>query len=541
MQITVASVLDLPAARKGTPELVSGQENLENPVRWVHVSEQLRLSDLLQGGELVLTTGLMLQDAETAAELIQDLDDANAAGLIVELLPGREPTMSALRTAARHTATTLPIVILHSKVRFVEFTEAAHRSILGDHLEALESNRRVHETFTDLALSDAEPATVLTAAADMLQAPVLLEDPLGRVVEVGFPGGRTPSAEETAQVLRHSSAADHPDSPDEDNRISVVVRVRNTAWGRLVSVLPDHAQAQHVLERAAQAVALHLMAERDERDLAGIAQSSFLTELNQWSGSAEDAQTRAASLGLNNAGRLVPLAVRTSTLPEDPLAATREERRLRDDLTRAVDESGATALVGHLGADGLSVLLAPGRGTRRGVTLDRVASAVVSADPGNRWVAVGPTSATVVEAAAGLVEAAHVAEAAQRLAQRQVRDESGAPAVGPSTNADERAWYRAADVRLPGLMAMLAGDERVVRFARSELGPLLEDDREEDLAFLRTLVAAGGSKQETARRAYLSRPAVYHRISRLEEELGVSLSEPASLTSLAVALSAAER
>ncbi|MGO2634533.1 MAG: PucR family transcriptional regulator [Galactobacter sp.] len=537
MQITVASVLELPAARKGTPELVSGQENLENPVRWVHVSEQLHLADLLQGGELVLTTGLMIQDAQTAAELIKDLDDAHAAGLIVELLPGRELTMSALRTAALYSATTLPIVILHSKVRFVEFTEAAHRSILGDHLEALESSRHIHETFTDLALSDAEPATVLTAAADMLQAPVLLEDPLGRVVEVGFPGGGTPSAEETAQVLRHSSATG---GTDEHGRISVVVRVRNTAWGRLVSVLPEHAQAQHVLERAAQAVALHLMAERDERDLAGLAQSTFLTELTQWSGSAEDAQTRAASLGLNHAGRLVPLAVRTGTLPEDPLAATREERRLRDDLTRAVDESGATALVGHLGADGLSVLLAPGRGTRRGVTLNRVADAVVSADPGNRWVAVGPTSATVVEAAAGLAEAAHVAEAAQRLAGRQGPDDAGSPAVEPSTNAEDRAWYRAADVRLPGLLAMLAGDERVVRFARSELGPLLETGREADLAFLRTLVATGGSKQETARRAYLSRPAVYHRISRLEDELGVSLSEPASLTSLAVALSAVE-
>jgi purine catabolism regulator len=362
MQLTVASVLDLPAAKAGTPELVAGRQALDTAVRWVHVSEQLQLADLLQGGELVLTTGLMLHDADAAAEQILELEQAGAAGLIVELLPGREPTMAALRTAARHTGTGLPVVILHSRVRFVEFTEAAHRAILGDHLEALEANRRIHETFTDLALSDAEPATVLTAAAGMIGAAVLLEDPMGRVVQICLPDGATPSAEETAQALRRRT-----ESAREDTALpEVVVRVRDTAWGKLIAIADADDQSRHVLERASQAVALHLMAERDERDLAGLAQSTFLTELTQWTGSSEDAETRAASLGLRSEGRLIPLAVRTDANTDDPLDATREERRLRDDLTRAVDELGATALVGHLGADGLSVLLAPARGVRRG-------------------------------------------------------------------------------------------------------------------------------------------------------------------------------
>lgn len=529
MQLTVASVLEMPAAQAGTPELVAGRRALGTEVRWVHVSEQLHLAGLLQGGELVLTTGLMLQDAQAAAEQITELERVGAAGLVVELLPGREDAMAALRTAARKTRTEMPVVILHSRVRFVEFTEAAHRTILGDHLEALESNRMIHETFTDLALSDAEPAKVVSAAADMLDAAVLLEDPLGRVVELALPSSAPSTAEDRAAVLRHRQESDP----------AVVVRVRNTAWGQLIATAQADDHTRHVMERAAQAIALHLMAERDERDLAGLAQSTLLTELSGWSGSAEDAETRAASLGLATFGRLIPMAVRTSPRSADPLDTTRAERRLRDDLTRAVDAAGATALIGHMGAEGLSVLLAPGRGVQRGLTLDRVADAVVSADPSSRWVAVGPTASTVLEAAGGLEEAGHVAEAAQRLEHQGAPDSGGQGSdVGHRRPSEpgERAWYRAADVRLPGLLAMLAGDERCRRFARSELGPLLRPGREDDLAFLSTLVQVGGSKQETARRVFLSRPAVYHRISRLETELGVSLSDPTSLTSLAVAL-----
>lgn len=525
MQVTVRSVLALPAVIGGHPELIAGQPALDAPVRWVHVSEQLEIAELLQGGELVLTTGLMIGSDPTAASAqLVELERAGAAGVVVELPAGREPTLLALRAAAAQA--TLPVVILHRRVRFVDITEAVHRLIVAEQLEQLEANRRIHETFTDLALSDASPAQIVGAAASMLGSAVLLEDPEGRVVQIA--GTQLVQPEEP---------------PEREAGTAVLVSVRESAWGRLLVPDRSDATARHVAERAAQALALHLMAERDARDLAALAQSAFLAELAQWPGSGDEAEARAASLGLASTGRLVSLCLVMPPRSEDPLAASRAERALREDVRRAVAGAGATALMGHAAGNALTVLLAPGRGAARDATMNRVARDVLASAPGERWMGVGPSSADLIEAAANLAEAHHVAQAARQLGAT-LPDAAGPDAAGPATTLPDaagpaparRLWFRASDVRLPGLMAMLASDPRCERFASSEVGPLLAPGREQDLALVRALVETGGSKQAAATRLFLSRPAVYHRITKVEDELGVSLSDPASLTSLAVAL-----
>ncbi|WP_158588248.1 PucR family transcriptional regulator [Galactobacter valiniphilus] len=523
MLITVASILELPVVRAGAPEIIAGAEALETPVRWVHVSEQLELTDLLQGGELILSTGLLVgADPQAAETQLRDLERAGAAGVIVELPPGREPTQAALRRATAGAA--LPVVILHQRVRFVELTEAVHRLIVAEQMEQLEASRRIHELFTDLVLNDASAEDIVRAAASELDAAVLLEDPSGRVLHVHVPGAGSAPAAVTAALARRDGVG-----------VRELVSVRESAWGRLVVPGREDASARHVAQRAAQALALHLMAERDARDLAQLAQSAFLTELASWSAGEDAAEQRAASLGLASAGRVVPLVIRMEGADGDPLALSRLERELRAELSHAVGQAGATALVGHAGVDALAVLLAPSAKAQRGATLDRVASALAGgrtaagaagaagADGGahGRFIGVGPAGAGVLEAVAGLAEASHVAAAAQRLGR----------GAHPG-----RPWFTAADVRLPGLVAVLAEDARVRRFAASELGALTSPGREGDLELLRAMVDTGGAKARVAQRLFLSRPAVYHRISRLEEELGVSLQDPASLTSLAVAL-----
>ncbi len=521
MLITVASILDLAVVRAGQPEVIAGAEALETPVRWVHVSEQLELTDLLQGGELILSTGLLVgADPQAAETQLRDLERAGAAGVIVELPAGREPTELALRRAAAGAA--LPVVILHQRVRFVELTEAVHRLIVAEQMEQLEASRRIHELFTDLVLNDASAEDIVVAAASELDAAVLLEDPSGRVLHVHVPGAGSAPAAVAAALARRDGAG-----------VRELVSVRESAWGRLVVPGREDASARHVAQRAAQALALHLMAERDARDLAQLAQSAFLTELASWGAGEEAAEQRAASLGLASAGRVVPLVIRMEGAGGDPLALSRLERELRAELSDAVGQAGATALVGHAGVDALAVLLAPSAKAQRGATLDRVAHALAGGagrqsaaaehdDAGRgRFIGVGPAGAGVLEAVAGLAEASHVAAAAQRLGR----------GAHPG-----RPWFTAADVRLPGLVAMLAEDARVQRYAAAELGPLTTPGREGDLALLRAMVDTGGAKARVAQRLFLSRPAVYHRISRLEEELGVSLQDPASLTSLAVAL-----
>jgi PucR family transcriptional regulator, purine catabolism regulatory protein len=137
-------------------------------------------------------------------------------------------------------------------------------------------------------------------------------------------------------------------------------------------------------------------------------------------------------------------------------------------------------------------------------------------------VAVGSKVSAVSDARRSLVEAAQVAQAALRS--------PGSPGDG---------YHRLDDVRLRGLLHLLADDDRVAAFADRELGALVTRDANHGSRLLDTLrhyCEHGGNKSAAAAAAHMSRTAYYQQLSRIEQVLGVSLDDPESVLSLYVAL-----
>src|SRR5690606_41685317 len=66
MYPTISEILRLPVIREAGPSVVAGASGLENRVRWVHVVEVADVAQLLNGGELVLTTGVALPEEDDA-------------------------------------------------------------------------------------------------------------------------------------------------------------------------------------------------------------------------------------------------------------------------------------------------------------------------------------------------------------------------------------------------------------------------------------------------------------------------------------------
>jgi hypothetical protein len=96
---TVGDLLGLDVIRRGSPQVVAGSSGLAARVRWVHVLELADAAHLLQGGELVLTTGVALP-AEPS--LVGTLDDARA-GAMLSLSPRADPNRVLANLAARIT------------------------------------------------------------------------------------------------------------------------------------------------------------------------------------------------------------------------------------------------------------------------------------------------------------------------------------------------------------------------------------------------------------------------------------------------------
>lgn len=115
--------------------------------------------------------------------------------------------------------------------------------------------------------------------------------------------------------------------------------------------------------------------------------------------------------------------------------------------------------------------------------------------------------------------------------------------VQPNPSGESKGFHRLHDVRLRGLLHLLADDERVVAFTERELGPLLARDEARGSRLVDTLkhyCVHGGNKSAAAAAAHVSRTAYYQQLARIEQVLGVSLDDPESVLSLYVALLARE-
>ena len=135
MPLTVAQVIDLPVLQAGRPQVLSARR-WEEQIRWVHVSDVADLSALLQGGELVFTTGAALR--KSPERYLGGLAAAGALGVVVELAAGVPLAQSVKRLAEQ---LDLALVALRREIKFVEVTEEVHRRIVSEQFEEVAFSR----------------------------------------------------------------------------------------------------------------------------------------------------------------------------------------------------------------------------------------------------------------------------------------------------------------------------------------------------------------------------------------------------------------
>lgn len=577
---TVAQVLELDALRRGAPQVVAGSSGLHRPVRWVHVSELADIAGMLQGGELVLSTGIALpEDKESLARYIDDLADVGAAGLVVEL--GRRYTDALPRPLVRAAERRgLPLTALRNEVRFVTVTEAVHAHVVDAQLTVLRASEAVHQIFNELSVEGAEAGEVVREVARMAGAPVVLEN-LSHQVLAFDPAGHDPQALLDGWERRSRGVAPQGRTGHDARTGWLVTSVgaRGRDWGRLVIVGPpadapqesdgpqgtrgvpggegapmaDGAPHPHavLLERGAATLALNRLLERDRESLERQTHRTLLAGILTHALTVSDVALRARALGVPLDGRrLVGVMLRLRGGPAS--AALEAQGRLRDfteNAALAVRERGLTALTGALddGAVGVLVSLGPHDDEHTALegfatALERIVDPAASSQP--FVMAAGSSVGSLRDARRTLLEAAQVADAALHGApapadRRGDGEGRGTPLSRTPAGGRRLSYYRLPDVRLRGLLHLLRDDARLQTYVERELGPLLAHDAEHGSDLVRILTAyldSGRNKSAAADTAHLSRPSFYDRLHRVERILGVDLDQVESCLSLHVAL-----
>jgi purine catabolism regulator len=96
------------------------------------------------------------------------------------------------------------------------------------------------------------------------------------------------------------------------------------------------------------------------------------------------------------------------------------------------------------------------------------------------------------------------------------------------------------DRPLDRLLAPLKANGALDAYARTMLGPLVEQGTRGEplLRTLRVLVEVVGNRSEAAKQLHMERRTVHKHVRKIESLLGASLSDPQTLTAVAVALRA---
>lgn len=566
--LTVRKFLQLPQVELGSPVVLAGEEHLDAPVRWVHIAETDAVTDLLEGGEMLLSSSPAFQHSvEHTRAFLDQARRAGAVGFAVEAIDevglASPRSLEVLTEAGREVG--MPVIALRTRVRFVRITQEAHRVLIGQQLSIVERTRELHEAFTELSLSGADESVIVREAARRLGTPVVLEDAAHRIL------AHAPDDALAATENWPPSAAQ-----------AVPVGVKGRRWGRVVapSAREDDPYVGEVLERASQAITLVRAHLQTTYDLLMRASDHFVSELPHMS--EEQAVKRGRAADLDGPGGFMTLAVKmcgggiagdrgagggeagdaSGVVTKDEAADYQlRERGLRLELVAAAERLGLTAVTSAwrtgtvVAILGFPAVTAGGAGAAGGARTVSGAGTAGSADctnpddltaelcrdlteaiPETITVGAGPLSQALVSVADDIptaVEAAHVA-------------------AGMSIR--RQPFYRFSDLRLNGLIASLSDDPRMSAFAHAELGPLLKPttptDSEtrgnkpreaggassEDLEFLWVYLLGGGQKAAVARQLGISRPAVYAKAGRIASTLGVSLDDPESAAALLTAL-----
>lgn len=161
--------------------VLAGEYELHQPITWVHVSEAADPTPFLEGGELLLTTGLLLDEAELNGQsYLRRLADVGAVGLGFGTGLRYEHVPESLVMTARKVGLALVKVPLHTP--FMAISKAVSRAIAAEEYAAVKRAYDAQQALTRAAIGAEGTGALIAQLARRLGAWAVLLDPGGTIV-----------------------------------------------------------------------------------------------------------------------------------------------------------------------------------------------------------------------------------------------------------------------------------------------------------------------------------------------------------------------
>jgi len=179
MPLTLASLVHQTALKL---TVLAGESRLGAEIRWVHTSELDDPGPYLEGGELLLTTGLKLDtaDREGLRSYVRRLAAAGVVGLGFGIGVGHDEVPPALVAAAAEAR--LPLLEVPRATPFIALSKAVSAAVAADQYQAVTAGFEAQRELTRAALAPDGTAALLARLATHLDGWAALYDASGAVL-----------------------------------------------------------------------------------------------------------------------------------------------------------------------------------------------------------------------------------------------------------------------------------------------------------------------------------------------------------------------
>ena len=490
----------------------------EREIRWVHITELLDPTPWLSGGELLLTTGIPLENAELQRKFIRLLSDSGVAGL--GFGTGFDHTKIPKALLSEADGCDFPIFEVPYETPFIAITEAAFSRLVNDQYDVLSRGIAVNERLERLVLQGGGLDEIAREIAAAIGGSSVVLDARGEILASG--GRKVPEdlLDPIRQEVQPRGAAAAPFVPNQTD-------LRGRALAHPVSPRAGSAEAWLVVvqrsgelgdferlcvQQAAIVVALELMrgrvAKETERRLSGEVLAATLSGRL----AADDVRDRLAPFGIGERALVLAFELGDAAAAEPTLAA-------------------------FLASQNRPAVVAPHPAGRR-----ELLCAVVDGGKGDP-LELATQARLKLEAVHGPTRAATSRALPTERVRHSFHEARCALEATSFSNgaAPEVASYR--DLGAFTLLLSVQDTEALRLYCESVLGPIEDSDERYAGELLRSLEAyidRNGHWERAAGDCYCHRHTLRYRIKRIEDLTGRDLSRANDRVELWLALRAKE-
>ncbi|MGI8383821.1 PucR family transcriptional regulator [Robertmurraya sp. P23] len=487
-------------------EILAGEEGLIRPVKWVHIVEVTNIRNLLRGGEFILSTCALLHDNnELFLSVVEQLIEVHASGLCIEL--GTYTTHIPNEVIELCNLHQFPLLIFHNEVPFVEITQDIHTLLINRQYQMISELESYTQELNKKLLTFGHTKEILQFTKEYLQIQVMI---VFNNQEIQFSPDVKVSDKKKFIHIIHSERNQGTDLAPQ-TMTKVPIHILGDTYAELYLIAENRTLTEFdhlILDRTATALAQLLLRQLYVEEKKRIEESEWLTS---WL----DGEHSEDAIHDYLAYHFPKIKPKGAFVCQFKLGAISDFSML--DITyfnlyvRAFFEPQGFTLFSIEKKHTITFIFVNERNTSTWKA--RMKEGIQRLEKSDIKMA-NQTSPFVLGVGKFVTQLSHVHESyLTSLETIRIQDRLTVPS--------QSHFYD--DLHIFRLISLLNKHINLQEIVMEYLEPVLTYDDMYNgklLETLKTYLACNGSKQETAKRLFIVRQTLYHRIEKLEKLLG---------------------